>query len=216
MAKILKRQKKGSAKLNALLNKRYKLLSLLIFIIILVFGYFWLLSPRIKDLSEASNVQVPNQQEQLRVLEDYSKEMNKLQSLINSYQATHQTEISKLADVLPTKAMVPELIAQLDSLAQSSGFRLVDLGIVEEELEPQEVSRTRDQEAPSDTSDKSLHSLSINLSLLGGNYFDFKALLANIEKHIRILDLVSISFASSAEAGGYTLVLRTYYFDEAL
>ena len=122
MANILKKKKRGSAKLNLLLNKRYKLLNVIIFILILILGYFGLVSPKIKSLIEARNVQVPNKQEQLRLLEEYSQEMAKLQSLISSYQASHQSEINKLANILPIKAMVPELIAQLDGLTRPAVF----------------------------------------------------------------------------------------------
>ena len=59
-----------------------------------------------------------------------------------------------------------------------------------------------------------LHSLNINFSVTGGGYDTFKDLLLNFEKHVRLLDVNSISFSSPDEEGSYTLSLTTYYYAE--
>ena len=133
MKKISKNKNKGPGKLNIFFNKRYKFFNVIIFIGVLIIGYFVILSPGLKVLSETREKEFPSKIEELKLLEDYVKKMDILQATINSFESTHQSEAGKLAEVLPAKAQLPEIIAQVDSLVNTSGFRLTSFDAFEEE-----------------------------------------------------------------------------------
>ena len=57
-----------------------------------------------------------------------------------------------------------------------------------------------------------IHYLDITLSVQGGDYFKLKGLLANIERHLRLMDVMALSFAGGTDMSGYSLALRTYFY----
>ena len=60
--------------------------------------------------------------------------------------------------------------------------------------------------------DPSVHDLRIAMVIGGGDYFNFKTLLANLEKHLRIIDVSAIAFSGASEATSINLTLNTYYY----
>lgn len=211
MVKILKKKNKGSDKLNIILNQRLRIFNIMVFIIVLAAGYFFLISPQLKKFAAAKNSLLPDRLEQLNILDDYNQRMAELELLVNTYEATHQTELAKLDGVLPDKAQMPELIAQLDALVTQSGFRLISLEVLEDEIATSSLKPDKEkQEANQDLS--GLRAVGISLVVAGGDYLNFKELIGNIEKHVRILDVVSIIFKGGLNE--YSILLNTYFFEE--
>jgi len=56
--------------------------------------------------------------------------------------------------------------------------------------------------------------ISFSLPLSGSDYPTFKKLLNDIEKHIRIFDVDSLSITGGQETG-FTLDIKTYYLKES-
>jgi len=223
MAKILKKQKQPTNQLNAFLNKNYKLFSLLIMVGILLLGYFFLVGPKIKTLNDYKNNQLANKQAELKILEDYSIKMSALENLIEQYKISHQQDLNLLLQALPDKAQLPELIAQLDALVRASGFQLANLSFTEKtyqdtlnkvarEILPEEIQSETANALPDN-----LMVVEIVVNLKSADYPAFKNLLNNLERHIRLFDLISVNFAPASDAGagsGFTLALRTYYLNQ--
>ncbi len=230
MAEVKK--KASEVKLNLFLNKRYKALNAIIGVLVLLIGYFFLLQPRWQSLSEAARSALPEKIAELKVLQEYGQEVAALEELVSGYQANYQQEIKVLEQVLPTAAQIPELIAQLDALVQKSGFKISELSV--NEVVPAKSKKKQaapaaagenpaeapaaaplpePETAPEPSNLSNLKTLNIVLGVVGGDYAAFKVLLAKIEKHIRLLDLLSIDFSvDESGVNEYSLNLRTYYF----
>lgn len=212
-----KRIKNKLSRANILLNRHIKKATILVFVVVLLAGFYFLLIPRIKNLRELSKSLLPAKMAELEILDIYSNKIDELETLIKSFQNKYSTQIKDLEQVLPTKAQLPELIAQLDALFQKSGFSIISLTFAETDLAKGEArnkeSSAESEEAGGLLPEKNLRPIELTLDIAGGDYPAFKALLNKIEKHIRLLDIISVSFGSGREEGIYTLNMRTYYFE---
>jgi len=220
---------KKSDQLNLFLNRRRRLLGLVIFFAILLLGFYFLVYPRLRTARETAQAALPSALAELAALDNYEQSLGELEKLVGGFNSQYKKELSDLSEVLPNKAQVPELIAQLDALLQKNGFKMTALDITETTLEKKAtnrkaVSEERGEEllteegaagpvAEEAAGQKGLKPLNISLKVVGSDYPAFKILLDKIEKHIRLLDVVSVDFAAQAEKSGeYDLNLRTYYF----
>lgn len=224
---------KKTAQLNLLLNRYHRFLWLAVFLVVLLLGSYFLVYPRFKKVSQTARAILPQALSELEALDNYEKNVTELAALVEGFNAKYQKELSDLNQVLPNQAQLPELIAQLDALVQKNGFKITALDITETTLESKaagnDISSAGEEvfseEASAESAEslaaaeadvsgggQELRPLNINLKVVGASYPAFKILLDKIEKHIRLLDLVSINFTAQAEAGEYDLNLRTYYF----
>lgn len=203
--------KKKKSKLNTILNKYHKLFGILIFVIVLALGSFFLIWPEIVKDQKIAKEFLPGKMEELALLNKYTAKIKELETLISNIDNQYGQSLNLLRQVLPEQAKVPELIAQLDALTRRSGFIINSIDVTES------LASTASKKGVKTTNNTPLRLLNINLNVTGGNYPAFKILLDNIENNIRLLDLNSINFSnSSGEAVSYSLNLRTYYFVDSL
>jgi len=209
MANIKKQ--KGPDKLNIWLNKHYRLASWIVFAAVLLLVGYFILWPRYQSTRELSESFVPAQREKLQTLDQYEVKIGELEDLAGQIERNYSQSLRDLEYILPAKAQLPELIAQLDQLTRQSGLIIINLDI----LESTDQSKSAKEASEKDkmvTGNKNLQAIDINLTVRGGDYPVFKRFLDKLEKHIRLLDLTSIGFASArGDQGSYSLNLKTYY-----
>ena len=204
------KQSKNKGRLNTILNKYYRLFSVLIFLIIVFLGVWFLIWPEISKSQKMAKEFLPAKMEEIALLGKYTGKIKDLETLVSNIDSQYGRSLDLLRQVLPTQANVPELIAQVDALTRKSGFEMNSIDITESSAASLIKNNPAINSSP-------LRLVNINLSVSGGSYPNFKILLDNIEKNIRLLDLNSVSFAGgTSEIVNYTLNLRTYYFTDSL
>ena len=213
MVEIKNKKQKKPDKLNIFLNKYFKVITLLVTVVVFIAGYFFFLQSRINELRETAKSLLPAKKAELEALNSYQEEISNLESIIENFQARYAEKINDLEQILPTKAQFPELIAQIDALVQKSGFSLNAIEISESEIKSEKEVDVDEEGGKVLSLEKELRLVEIILEVSGGEYPAFKVLLDKIERHVRFLDVVSITFTSSQETGVYALSLRTYYFE---
>lgn len=189
------------------LNRNYPFLGLAVFVAILAAAYFFLIAPKLDQVKQQRSSQLPMVQEELKALDVYFKQSDALSAFIKNYNATHQTAIDKTNYILPNKAKIPELMAQLEALAAKDGFKVSSMDVGSKEVKR---DSRNDAEAQAIT-DSGLKMLSVSLGINGGDYFALKQFLQDVEDHLRLLDVMSINFQSTEGAGEYLLNIQTYY-----
>jgi len=213
---------KQAAKLNAWLNKNYKIGVISVFVLVLAVGLFWLVYPKYQSLKQQTSKSLPDKIEELRVLEDYAAKIKELEQAIANWQTKNRQQVQTLEQVLPDTPKVPELIAQFDALARESGFLVNSFDFAESEATLANAAVVLDAPRPKAKVkktglehiklDKDIRLVNITLNLTGGDYLSFKKFLDRLEKNMRLLDVVSIDFSSSlAQGTDYNIALRTYY-----
>jgi Tfp pilus assembly protein PilO len=212
---VAKKKNLKSQQLTVFVNKFYKIINLILLVGIVAVGYIYLLQPKISAIRESVNSFLPQKQEEFATLEEYGRKLNALETQVADYLGENQSGLNRLKEILPTASDMPELLVQLDKLVAKSGFSFSSIGFSESEL----AAEQNGQGSPASETEQLLSRLkivNITLNVAGGGYEEFLKLVANIESHVRLLDLVSANFslpeASEGEIQGtYSLQLRTYY-----
>lgn len=196
----------------------------MIFVLVIVAGYLIFIQPKFASIQDQQKTMLGQQSGELKGLEQYSKELQELQLTLDSYKKTQAQNLEKLSQVLPTGAAVPNLVAQLEAVTQASGFNIASFNVAEglvekssksEESISGEALKRQKETVNLPQLNEAIHVLNISLVVSGGDYLEFKKLLNNLEKHIRLLDINSISFSSEGGGTTYNLSLRAYYYESA-
>lgn len=190
------------------LNKYWRLLVILIVIFLVIIGYFYVIKSDIDNWYQLKTQGLVDLQNQINQSQVELVNLAKVKKSYDQLAAEQQTNLSRLSQILPNSMGLPQLVVQLEGLAKQSGFSLVD------------ISFSSSQAAPTtdDASNDHIKVLTFNVTLNGpGDYQNLKKLLTNVEQHIRLLDLLSLSLSSGqqtaqASSQGYALQFKTYYW----
>ncbi len=123
--------------------------------------------------------------------------INLRDELVNKYNNVSQADIERVRAFLPGESEVGEMLITVDQLAKDTGVKLTSLGFQEQ------------AGAPAPVSDIDVLALSLNIS---GTYEQFLSFLDALERHLRLIDAVTVSF-SAGDTNTYDVKLqvRTYY-----
>jgi len=124
-------------------------------------------------------------------------EMDKLKNVKIGYETIEQSGL-KILEILPTEKDIPSVLIQLEVLANRNKLNMDSINISEPE-------KTGDINAV----ESKVQTMVLNLALSGGNYFDLKNYLIDIEKNLRLMDIRSIMYAPASKT--YNLTIHTYY-----
>ncbi|MBU1037019.1 hypothetical protein KKF32_03205, partial [Patescibacteria group bacterium] len=206
----------------------------IIFLLIIFVGYFFILQSQLIKVYQNKVTLLAGKLKQLDDMEKYSLSLQKLEEAAKKFEQKQEKNIERFSQFLPAERNLANLIAQLETVMRVSGFNINSLAITESLT----AKKTEQPPLPDDYEDipnddyesygyeedqfldvvatPSLHVLSINLAIQGGDYVSFKNLLANLEKHIRLFDVSSINFSSPGDEGSYSLSITTYYYPEEI
>jgi len=213
---------KLGTKITELIGRFFWFVSLFIVLVILLIGYTYFLQPKWAEVKKTGildyNTELKNKQE----AEDY---LARLDESLKKFQQINKSDVEKLAKILPAESGIPDLFIILEKLMAASQLKLKSLDISQgggQAVGGQKLADTIPElQAEAVTSASvNINTLSINLNISGGKqYSDLKNLLENIEKEIRIMDIVSLTYSppgggvSGGEAS-YSINLTTYYLTD--
>lgn len=151
---------------------------------------------------------LPTDQSLLEPKQRLEQDITLLNELKDKLAVVNQDQLERLKLVLPTGQDLPNLVAQLEGIAQKNKFQILTVDF---------VSGLENNNAlpPASASAKNAPQLlNINLSLSAGNYEQLKSLVADIESSLRLLTITGINFsygAASASRNGYQINLISPY-----
>lgn len=183
------KKKKSKVKVKIgqyIIVKFYWLIILLIFIGALVFEYFFLIKPKIQELSNGGELDIKIREEVIQEQEEY---LDKLKELEKQAAKINLVELNKINYVLAEEISVPDVLKQIEILASQSGF---ELGNFDFEIGD--------------------GVLTLKLNFSGGSYARIKEYLGNIEKNIRIMDIKEIEVANIGK--DLSIIVQSYYLEE--
>jgi Tfp pilus assembly protein PilO len=176
-----------------------KILAPTIFIIIaglLFFGYVDPTYNHVKELraEESTYNQALTRAKELQQVRD---------QLLARYNTFSPTNVTRLEKLVPDHVDNVRLILDLDTLASKYGMRVRDV-----QIQSDNTRGARGEVGPDELSHESVV-LSFQVS---GTYDTFRQYLADLEKSLRLVDVVGLSFKSD-ETGiyDYTLHIKTYW-----
>ncbi|MCD4761184.1 hypothetical protein K8R42_04780 [bacterium] len=205
----------------------------LIVLSVLVFGYLFILQPKITNLelveeetTETEELKGHNEKLLVRIKE--------LEIEFKDIKENREEQLNSLKMMVPENPQVAELFVLADYLATERGFQLmsidiskdtsgiveVDIGRSEEEVDPQstiddpetnttvsDIENIISQNSMADEDISTLNALIIHMSIASPPVLDseegnatstyglFKKYLVDLENHIRLIDIQSVTFA---------------------
>lgn len=175
---------------------KYLILPFILFFTALAIG-FWMLWPLYGDINAALLLKEQNQEN----LSSRKKLTENLERLISQYNE-RTGDIASLNKAVPSGQNTPELLINLEAIASESGLIFGSVNF-----------------KPKDLKAKGIKTLIAEIKVKG-SYPNFQNYLKNIEKSLRIFDVVSVSFSGvgPGQIGAKTdnlefnLVVNTYYY----
>lgn len=165
-------------------------------------GYFAVL-PQYQDVKESRTRLVAKQ----AAVSDRKASVDSIKSLVADLEKKRET-VRVMDEALPSAPDIPGLLVNIEYLAVQSGMVLENLQV--------QSAASSDLSGQTKKQPNSAASIIINLTVQG-IYPQFQALLLNIEKNLRLLDVKTISFGQmDADTGerSYGLQLVTYYYSQ--
>ncbi|MFA6422632.1 MAG: hypothetical protein WCV92_04500 [Candidatus Buchananbacteria bacterium] len=191
MTKEIRKQKKLS--LYFFIERYFKIIAPVLFILVLVIGYFLVIGAQLKIYREYKNVSFSNAVEENKRLNDskaYLKEAVKTSFL-------SPEEEKYLSVAVPGDFEFTSIVSQLTPLAQAYGFNVVS-------IEADKLKTANESNQP-----YNLRTIKISLNISGGDYNQFKSFLDGMEKSAMIFDIQSVSFGKN---NSFQLEILGYYF----
>jgi len=158
------------------------------------------------------NKEAKYQQELLAQKTDFIRTVEKL---MEKYK-NNQEILQKLDSILPNNKDIPNLLVQIEALANDSGIVFNDMAIsAAEEKASSKAQEVRTGEVSQGNLPTGYSAVSISLKL-SASYESFKSFLRAVENNLRLVDVDSISFSNQAKEEGnnvfdFEMVLKTYY-----
>ncbi|MBU2109753.1 type 4a pilus biogenesis protein PilO [Patescibacteria group bacterium] len=154
----------------------------IIFIAAAIVIFFTWTQPYIKEIKDLRS--------QNNIINENLANLKELQSMrdeiLSKYNSISQLDLDRLNKILPSQANAIELIIEIENIAKSVGMSLknIDVSVPEEK---QEVSST----------DKAKIANIIPVTIrVTGPYSSFIAIMENLEKNLRLVDIEKITFLS--------------------
>jgi Tfp pilus assembly protein PilO len=183
----------------------------LVFIGIVVVSFFYVsvskyLWPTYQEvrLLENSNLQVAEGEEK-----ELEQHLVKLKNLKKNYDNFSKQQLEKLKKILPNKADIPGLFVQLQDFAAHHKMKLHSVGISDSQGS-QKSSGSNEPGATESSIGDTIVEVGINFSVSGGDYEDMKRFLTDVEHHMRLIDITSLSLGTF-NGGPYGFNVKTYY-----
>ncbi|OGY91200.1 MAG: hypothetical protein A3H70_02550 [Candidatus Komeilibacteria bacterium RIFCSPLOWO2_02_FULL_48_11] len=181
----------------------YQLVTAASCILLLVLGYFLLLSPKLTRARIDEAAKFATEQERQKNLE---LKLQYLAALSKKRAETSEADIQKIAFLLPSGPAIPEFLASLEGIARESQVTVEGI-----ELSLIEPVKTKDQSkgVAVDSLPPDIRALEASVNVAATTYSALKTFLANIEHSLRLMDVVALLYSPAAKS--YTIMVHTYY-----
>jgi len=214
-------------RIQGLLLKYFKLITIVLAILILVLGFLFVIKPKWNEVKETGIFDLNTEKEKKEANKIY---LSKLEESLEKFEKINKKDINALSKIIPKKKQIPELFIILEDLVSHSALSLDSITFSEGGGLSQESNSLSDSlnELPAaqakiikeSSVSKNINMLNISLSISGGHdYDDLKTLLNDIEEEQRIMDISSLSFNPQSQGSidssmSFSLNLETYYIEE--
>jgi preprotein translocase subunit YajC len=204
-----------------LLNKRIKLISFLVFVLIGVIIYIFLMGPSMQRLKQTKQAIAVIKKDKQKI-EDIITRVNKN---IKEYKEIKKDNDNKINNVLVNGDNIANLIVQLNSLAKENGFSVQYLNFSKQYPKNNGKGKRfiiglpgfmpREFKGNSDLGvlQNDLTALDIKFACqFTGDYIAFKNLLFSLENFARITDVISFNYSFLKR--DIVFKLRTYFIQD--
>ncbi|MBU2575938.1 hypothetical protein KKF64_02535 [Patescibacteria group bacterium] len=203
--KDLKDKKKEHVKkfMRMWFDQYFKMVTVVGCAVLLVASYVFVLHPQVSRARDLRG------NARKSALEDQEKLQNQLDYLVRAQtdrRRISMKEIDNIDLLLPSSPSTPQILTSLEAIAKSSNADIESIDLVI--LDPDELSES-DAHLPS-----GVWVVEIGASISSGSYDDLKSFLSDLEKNIRLMDVVAVVYSPIGKS--YNVTIRSYYLPDSL
>lgn len=185
-----------------------------IVVVILISGYFLVISPKVKELSEKDKaVEETVFDDSAPEFKERQDRLKELKKILADYEEINPDSIKKIKTMLPTRKKQEILLAEMEKIILSNGFLLSSITTEEAkgETPSKKTSAKEGESAPVSTILQDVKKLKITMEIIGADYNGLKNILGILENNLRLLDITKVSLNSEKE--NLSLEGYTYYLE---
>jgi hypothetical protein len=172
--------------------------------VIFISGFFFLLLPKYRQT--AGYIKASNQQQALDTSAK-REELKKIQQLLAAYDGIDKKYIDKINAIAPVIKNKEELFSELNYLVSVNQLVLQTITLSQKDgYEDQGLVPISPAQGKIPTN---IETVNIILTIRGINYESFKGFLTALENNLRLMDVLTVSYAPSSEST--SLSINTYY-----
>ncbi|MAG28580.1 hypothetical protein CL632_00320 [bacterium] len=185
-------------------NQYYMQVSIAMSLIILVFGYLFVLGPK---LAAARQVSGEAYNEVIIERAELEQKLAYLSKLESSSAIISAKDIENIDVMIPSSPLTPQILTSIEDIARTSGVIIegIDFVVPDEQL-------IKPDEELSYILPQGISVVEVSLAVASSPYDTLKIFLSNLEKNIRLMDVSSITYTPVGT--NYTIILRAYYLSE--
>jgi len=191
----------------------------IIALVILSVGYLMFISPYLDTVRSKADDRLPQKEQALSELQNIEKKLTLLEAKFNQVKSEQRSQLDKLYTVLPLQPDYASLFVQAQFLAENNQIELKSIDITREAeaalTQRRDAVENNSTEAALVKGQENVRSLTLTMQFGEATYTGFKTYLEDLEKHLRLFDVQSVSLGSvdpeTGALGGFNLVIRTYY-----
>lgn len=182
---------------------KFKVLVLIIVLLIVVPGYYFLIKPQY--LKYKSNSVIVNRLE--KELQINLKQLNSNKKMLLDYQFVNPLDKEKIERILPNQPDLANLYINLQAIVQKNNVDLSGITINPVKVKQKKIIFPK-QQAKEESGLDLTANVEINLELKGLSYAKMKKLFHDLETNLRLLDVINFNFNPSD--GNLSLSMLAY------
>ena len=192
--------------LNIFLLRYFNLVVLLIIILVLGAGIFYIIKPKYQSIAQEIESTDKEKKAEYESLDRY---YIKLKRYLLAYNEIKERDRDRVEKMLPKGFEQEELFRELEAIILRKGLLLISLGISSGKVSPSLRRNMPQAGKASEGGLADIGKVKITMEIAGVDYKSFKALLATIESNLRLFDIEQLSFSPDGKT--VSLSLNTYY-----
>lgn len=176
-----------------LLNKYLRWTVLLLIAGVIIFSYILILSYKIDEVSNSATESIPAKEKVLSDLKAIKSDLDQIVVDFDSIKASKSDILDELDRLLPKEPQFAEMFKLFDEITSRSGMKLNSISMSEHAGVDNTTEKFQEDGFDFSQLEKKVSSMTVSISVAGGNYDTFKNYLDTLERNLRIFDLQSIS-----------------------
>ena len=190
--------------LNKMLSDYFVFFIVGVVVVILSFGFFFLLKPKYDQTKQL--ISVINKQEEAD-FESKKNELQKIKDLLQAYKDIEENYKKKINSIVPYRENKEEIFSEINYLVTRNGLLLQSVNL--SEGGGYDISDSLSLGGKDYLASGEMKKVTISFGVRGTDYEVFKNFLSAIENNLPILDVVSLSFDPNNKVSNF--LIDTYY-----
>lgn len=184
----------------------YRYITVFVCLIIFILGYFFIIFPKFGVAKNVNNIILIDAKTKQTALK---KRIEYLTNLENRRKQMPSDDLARIDEILPSEPGVPEIFASIQGIGIESGAIIESIQLAK--VVPTISNKEEISSVPVISLPAGVSALEINITVSSTDYNSVKTLLTNIEKSLRLMDIIGLTYDPSAKS--YNLIIRSYYLE---